>query len=337
MKNIATAGMKNVTGMRVLSIPLKQIDAMKHQPKEREKGVDVLAKDIGEKGLIYPIRVAPYATNGNGDFVLGQTALQNKRCRYLLCDGHRRLWAHKMLKLKEIPAILTTDMDYLETLLMWARANSKRLAPNPYSMATYIRTVSEELKVRFVSTGKGRRDAEREALRMLADATGYSSTFMHSRLAIFSAPKDIQKMIQKESSRASLPSEVNHGIPIRFRADVYQGYIDGDLVSTLDPRPLGKELKAIEKDVALPNAVKLRRGKAVIKTFRATASKQIPSDILFESYHNDVDGLRRTILNWNFRGLSIKQLDVLTTALADLQLTFRELRRQNGLLPAGKP
>lgn len=330
------ATLKNA-GMDAVSVPLDKIDEMKFQPKEREEGVIELAEDIDERGLLYPIRVAPYIPGASGLPVKGLTSKQilaSPKCRYLICDGHRRCWAYQHLKRTEIPSLLTFDLSTLELFLMWARANSKRLNPDPYSMAKFVVATMEQVGVEYPQYAPD--EVKREALRMLVDATGYSEQLFKSRLAIFSAPKAIQRMIEKESSRANLPVEVNNSIPEKFRGDVYGAYVKGELVSTLEPRVLGKELKAIDADDALTASQKTARAKAVIRTFRNSTAKRVPTNTRVNKYLSSIDSLRRIILTWNLSGLTPQQLNELTSAVTSLQVTFRELRRQNGVLPRGK-
>ena len=123
----ASALLKVGKGSTVSNISVENIKANKYQPREDfdQEALKDLAASIKEKGFIQPVIV------------------RDKEGEYELIAGERRLRAARMLKLKEIPAIIkdASDVDSLEISII---ENIQREDLNPIDQAkAYKRLVDE--------------------------------------------------------------------------------------------------------------------------------------------------------------------------------------------------
>ena len=123
----ASALLKAGKGSIVSNISVEEIKANKYQPREDfdQEALKDLAASIKEKGFIQPVIV------------------RDKEGEYELIAGERRLRAARMLKLKEIPAIIkdASDVDSLEISII---ENIQREDLNPIDQAkAYKRLVDE--------------------------------------------------------------------------------------------------------------------------------------------------------------------------------------------------
>ena len=123
----ASALLKVGKGSTVNNISVEEIKANKYQPREDfdQEALKDLAASIKEKGFIQPVIV------------------RAKEGEYELIAGERRLRAARMLKLREIPAIIkdASDVDSLEISII---ENIQREDLNPIDQAkAYKRLVDE--------------------------------------------------------------------------------------------------------------------------------------------------------------------------------------------------
>ena len=122
-----SALLKAGKGSTVSNISVESIKANKYQPREEfdQEALKDLAASIKEKGFIQPVIV------------------RAKEGEYELIAGERRLRAARMLKLREIPAIIkdASDVDSLEISII---ENIQREDLNPIDQAkAYKRLVDE--------------------------------------------------------------------------------------------------------------------------------------------------------------------------------------------------
>lgn len=123
----ASALLKAGKGSTVSNISVEKIKANKYQPREAfgQEALKDLAASIKEKGFIQPVIV------------------RAKEGEYELIAGERRLRAARMLKLREVPAIIkdASDVDSLEISII---ENIQREDLNPIDQAkAYKRLVDE--------------------------------------------------------------------------------------------------------------------------------------------------------------------------------------------------
>jgi hypothetical protein len=166
--------------------------------------------------------------------------------------------------------------------------------------------------------------------------TGKSYTYWVNRWKIGDETQPIQQMIATDRLGANVPAEMSR-LPPLPRAIVREGFVEGKLINTLDPRSLADEWKAIQADPTVPTRDKPKRFKAVVDTFAGLDSPdKIPAETRFQKYLHELEGMRATILRWNVRGFTPKQLDQLAAKLHAVTNAFRSTRKQQGRLPHGK-
>ena len=146
-------------------VTIDQIDPNPYQPRGKLAAADVkeLTESIKEVGLLQPILVV------------------QKKDRYLLVAGHRRLAAAKQAKMKELPCIVRqlTEADLLRYSLI---ENLQREDLTPLEEAKSIQQLIETLKLDY---------------RSLATLIGKSKSYIGYRMALLDLPDDLKDAVEQ--------------------------------------------------------------------------------------------------------------------------------------------
>ncbi|MBU4342519.1 MAG: ParB/RepB/Spo0J family partition protein [Candidatus Omnitrophica bacterium] len=146
-------------------IPIDNIKASKYQPREDfdNKSIEDLSISIKEKGFIQPILV------------------RSRQGYYELIAGERRLRAAKMLKLKELPAIIkeATDLDSLEISII---ENVQRENLNPIDQARAYKRLADEFDI---------------TQDKIADTIGKDRATVANILRLLKLPQKIQEYVSR--------------------------------------------------------------------------------------------------------------------------------------------
>lgn len=320
--------------MRIIQkISIKKINLDTAQPRQiiKEDKLLDLAQDIKKRGLIYPIILTPFKKH-NDVLILGNKALNYPDHMYWILDGERRFRAYKLNKNVEIEAEIRNDLTFLEMLEIQFASNSKRVETNPYDMAVAMKRYIEEYKSEY---------DDDKYVEKLADLTGFSTTFINSRLEILQAPQFIQDLVKNNETRSNLPIEIKNNIKNeRDKEAIYNAFKEDKLVSTLDCRPLGKKLKKVDEISKINNYSEKERNDiadVVIETFRLPEEEQDGSGN-YEIYKYQIDEFCSKMSRWNLKEMNNKQLSKLSGSMCNITNLFRDLWKQaKGLkkLPRG--
>ena len=146
-------------------IPIEKIKANKYQPRGDfdNKSIEDLSISIKEKGFIQPILV------------------RSRQGCYELIAGERRLRAAKVLKLKEMPAIIkeATDLDSLEISII---ENVQRESLNPIDQAKAYKRLSDEFDI---------------TQDKIADTIGKDRATVANILRLLKLPQKIQEYVSR--------------------------------------------------------------------------------------------------------------------------------------------
>ena len=146
-------------------IPIEKIKANKYQPRGDfdNKSIEDLSISIKEKGFIQPILV------------------RSRQGCYELIAGERRLRAAKVLKLKEMPAIIkeATDLDSLEISII---ENVQRESLNPMDQAKAYKRLSDEFDI---------------TQDKIADTIGKDRATVANILRLLKLPQKIQEYVSR--------------------------------------------------------------------------------------------------------------------------------------------
>jgi len=146
-------------------IPIEKIKANKYQPRGEfdNKSIEDLSISIKEKGFIQPILV------------------RSRQGCYELIAGERRLRAAKVLKLKEMPAIIkeATDLDSLEISII---ENVQRESLNPIDQAKAYKRLSDEFDI---------------TQDKIADTIGKDRATVANILRLLKLPQKIQEYVSR--------------------------------------------------------------------------------------------------------------------------------------------
>ena len=146
-------------------IPIEKIKANKYQPRGDfdNKSIEDLSISIKEKGFIQPILV------------------RSRQGFYELIAGERRLRAAKVLKLKEMPAIIkeATDLDSLEISII---ENVQRESLNPIDQAKAYKRLSDEFDI---------------TQDKIADTIGKDRATVANILRLLKLPQKIQEYVSR--------------------------------------------------------------------------------------------------------------------------------------------
>jgi ParB/RepB/Spo0J family partition protein len=219
------------------SILVEDVDFDSSQPRQTIKKLPELKDDIKLRGQIYPVVVTPYADR-EGRRYWGADATKFKY-RYWLIDGERRMKALKELGYEKVNATIQLESDEMKLYEMQFVTNSKREDVNPVDMAKALQRY-----LRLFESNK----CEGSPMKKIATLTGFSTSYLASRLIILKAPKWCVSGIYTGKLGATIPAEIGRSIPIKWQSSVYESVKAGAIKNVLDVRVISKKIKMIYEE-----------------------------------------------------------------------------------------
>lgn len=319
-----------VDGIRVI-IKIKVDDVVPDtaQPRQdwenNKKKLDSLTDDIKKNGLYYPIIVSPFYINKNNDAVLGKRVLKHKDRKWWLLDGERRLRCYKKLDLKQIDAIVRTELTLLEMMQIQFASNTKRLQVSVREMSIAIKRYREEF-------AKGNKDyKETDLIKSLCSLTGFSSSYFDSAEAINRADEDMKVKVLSEEIGGYAPREIEKATKDEhFRRGLTDAYVSAKKpISALAPRALKYDLSVVEKEEDLQPKEKRLLANQMMTDFTTQGEEKKDDNSNFLLYQQKANKFRRVIRSWNLMSLTPSEIGKLVSIIEDVYNYFKEERRLN--------
>lgn len=305
----------------LVDLPLTQIDTDRAN-RQNLGDIAGLARDIEQRGLLYPIVVVPYVKTKKDGLLVGADALKAKKYRYWLCDGERRYRAVAYGGGKKIQALIkTADITLIEMYEIMFAANAKRLDMNPFDMANAIDRYIREFLTAFPD--KSRTDA----IRRLQATTGFSQTYLESRLDILDAPEATQIMVKNQAIGANVPTEIKHNIPEAYRDYAFERVEEDKVISTLEFREAGRQIRALDRMKTLTDREKHRVAKSIIDTGGRTNWNAMDKHGDYPLYLGEIEKFRLRIDLWNLSNISPEEQADLAGRINDLAVRFRNKQK----------
>ena len=314
---------------KIESIRISDIDLDTSQPRQviEEDKLNDLADDMKEAGQLIPILLTPCYKKGEGILVIGKLAATNKKSKWFVLDGYRRLLAAKKNGWKKIDAELRYELDEMDSYEIQSRANSKRVQVTIKEMAKAIERYAKEWKKRGV---KG------DITTRLSKITGYSKAYFNMAKAISEEKGSIKGLINKEKVGAyysfekkasSKDSSIKEGMD-----EAVKEYVKttGKKVGALTPRVLKPDFKKIEKKV---KDKKARKNIAKAKTldYLNRSLEVVDKYSNFDRYLYEVEEFYDKVLKWNIDGLTYEEVEEIAKVLYKTVTYLRETRRKKGM------
>jgi ParB/RepB/Spo0J family partition protein len=188
-----------LAGARLL--PLDLIDANPRQARQvfDEAGLEALARDIAERGIIQPITVRPHPTLPG---------------RYLIIAGERRTRAARLAALAEVPVIIRDDLTETQAIELSAQENLQREDLDLIDEAAQYQALMEAWGVRSAREVARRlhRDPNRvQRVLRLAQYPALCQQVQEGRLTFRQALKQIAQPASGEAADYDDDIEMRHG------------------------------------------------------------------------------------------------------------------------------
>lgn len=191
--------------LKIVNLPIHSIEADKLQPRRdfNQKDIDILAKDIDERGQLDPILVKASEEEG----------------LYTIVGGERRLRAHKQLNKSTIEAIIvsfTKDVEFYE-----AQFVSNGLHKNPS-----IQDMAQAVERYVAECGRMNPEiSQKDIILRLSEMTGYSTTYFGAVQAILDIEDpEFRQMVDDKLIGGYFPKEVKSATGDE---DLQKGLISG--------------------------------------------------------------------------------------------------------------
>lgn len=188
--------------MKLDHVPLDLIDANPANPRgiadeEDDKKIDLLRQSIAEFGVLVPL------------------LLKRQGSRYLLIDGQRRYWAAKGLKLKDVPAyVSSSDLDSTDILLRMFHVHHNREQWGPIPQCRALENLYNQIcRRRSISDLKDGETKVRAIAAALEEKTGLDSRTATDRVLFLRWPSEIkQKFYETPTDDYWYVCEIEKGI-----------------------------------------------------------------------------------------------------------------------------
>ena len=288
----------------IIRINVKDVVQDTAQPrqdwKKNEKALQSLTKDIEEKGLYYPIIVAPFVRTSDNKLVLKKPALKHKDRKWWILDGERRWLSETSLGHKTIEAIVRTDLNLLEMLEMQFASNTKRLQVTVTEMSKAVERYREEYHKEHSEYN------EADFIKELCSLTGFSSSYFTMVEAINRADEDMKQSVLADEIGGYAPYEIESATKDEhFRRGITDAYLGSEKqISALAPRALKYDLKVIEAEGNLKPREKRLLAEQMMYDFTNQNSRTRDLESNFLLYRQKTTKFFREVQNWNLSGLS---------------------------------
>ena len=314
-------------------VSINQINLDTAQPRQvfREDKLTDLANDIKQRGLLYPVLLTPYYKDSKGSLLLGKKALETKKHKWWVLDGDRRIRAMKILKNKEIEAIVKLNLDMLQMLEIQFASNSKRIQVTIEEMAKSITRFKKEFY---------RKNPEGNVVEKLVELTGFSPTYFEMAEAINRAPNEIRDQIFEGKIGGYFASEVENATKDQdIRDGVYSASLkarnSGKRFSALMPRAIKRDLRKIEEKT---ENTKIRKelAESITDKYINQDEETIDEKADYNRYSYEIDCFHDLVKCWNVKGLSSRQTDILSSKIRNIYSYLLEEKRRNDKLAIKK-
>ena len=312
----------NEREIRVIKLDKIDLDTAQPRGKSDEKKVIELAKDIRERGLLYPILVTPYYKQ-DSNLILGKNAINSPKCRWWILDGERRVRAIRINKQEGIEAIVKMDLSFLQMLEIQFASNTKRVQITVEEMARAIKRFKKE----FLKTNpKG------NPIKRLVELTGYSPSYFDMADAINRSSKELQEKIFTGKVGGYAAAEIERATKSApIRRGITNVYIDSDKpISALTPRVLKKDFLKIEENKNLSDEDKEKLTEGIVRKWVSSKNEGVDENPNFLRYRYEAEEFFSLIKKWNVKRLKKEEIEELITIIDIIRNYFMEERRKVG-------
>jgi len=310
-----------MANQRLLDLKLTEINPDKAN-RQNLGDIPSLARDIEQRGLLYPIVVVPYVVTKGGLLKVGAEATKEPKFQYWLCDGERRYRAYQHMKAETIQALVKLDsITLVEMYEIMFAANAKRLDMNPYDMANALDRYIKEFTREYPDKPRS------EAIRKLQGVTGFSSSYLQGRLEILTTSEEVQAKVRDGKIGANVPTEINSSIPKEYRDYAFKRVEEDKVVSTLEFREVGRQLRVIKRSESFDDKTKQNIAKAIIDTGGRINYDDEDEVSNYSLYLGEIEKLRRRIDLWNLVDVNPAEQADLSGRLNDLVERFRNRQK----------
>ena len=314
----------------IIKINIKDVVQDTAQPRQdwakNEKALQSLTEDIKEKGLYYPIIVAPFVKTSNDELMLGEKAFKHKDRKWWILDGERRWLSAVNLKHKTIDAMVRMNLSMLEMLEIQFASNTKRLNVTITEMSKAVVRYRDEYRKEHGEY------SESDFINSLCSLTGLSSTYFNNVEAINRADDDMKKSVLACEVGGYTPSEIEQATKDE---DLRRGLTDAYLESKRQiganaPRAIRYDLRAIETENNHSPNEKRILGREVLLDFINQGKRTKDVEPHFLLYKQKAMKFFREVQHWNLSGLKTKEVATLVGIMENVHNYFKEDRRLNG-------
>ena len=314
----------------IIKINIKDVVQDTAQPRQdwakNEKALQSLTEDIKEKGLYYPIIVAPFVKTSNDELMLGEKAFKHKDRKWWILDGERRWLSAVNLKHKTIDAMVRMDLSMLEMLEIQFASNTKRLNVTITEMSKAVVRYRDEYRKEHGEY------SESDFINSLCSLTGLSSTYFNNVEAINRADDDMKKSVLACEVGGYTPSEIEQATKDE---DLRRGLTDAYLESKRQiganaPRAIRYDLRVIETENNHSPNEKRILGREVLLDFINQGKRTKDVEPHFLLYKQKAMKFFREVQHWNLSGLKTKEVATLVGIMENVHNYFKEDRRLNG-------
>ena len=314
----------------IIKINIEDVVQDTAQPRQdwakNEKALQSLTEDIKEKGLYYPIIVAPFVKTSNDELMLGEKAFKHKDRKWWILDGERRWLSVVHLGHETIDAMVRTDLSLLEMLEIQFASNTKRLSVTVTEMSRAIVRYREEYRKKHGEYN------ESDFINSLCSLTGFSATYFQNVEAINRADADMKKSVLACEVGGYTPSEIEKATKDEdLRRGLTDAYLESDRqIGANAPRAIRYDLRAIEAENNHSPDEKRLLGKQVFLDFINQGKRTKDVEPHFLLYKQKAMKFLREVQHWNLSGLKTKEVATLVGIMENVYNYFKEDRRLNG-------
>lgn len=318
-----------MTIKNIVAIKTEDILADEHQPRQVFGKMDLhtLAETLKEDGLLVPVKVTPFIKR-DGRLIVGK-GVPKKGFKYFVIDGARRTMAAKILKWESIQAEVVLDIDLYTLYRMQFLTNCKRVQIDVKEMAKAVIRFKEEF---FKKNPKGNVNNE------LSKITGFSQRYFQGIEAINRAPKELRDLIDKDKVGPYVAREIE-GITRNKdeRRGLAEFYVKkakkGIKPTVLLPRTIKSSLKRLEKAGMSPTQRSATAEALITREYnKIRGITDSDKQANFKLYQQEIEEFKERIDQWNFRGLTQQELNIISSMLIELVDYVREVKRSMGKL-----
>ena len=314
----------------IVKINVKDVVRDTAQPRQdwvnNEKALLSLTEDIKEKGLYYPLIVAPFVRTSNNELILGEKAFKHKDRKWWILDGERRWLSAVNLKHKTIDAMVRTDLSMLEMMEIQFASNTKRLNVTVTEMSKAVVRYRDEYRKEHGEY------SESDFINSLCSLTGLSSTYFNNVEAINRADDDMKKSVLACEVGGYTPSEIEKATKDEdLRRGLTDAYLESERqIGANAPRAIRYDLRAIEAENNHSPDEKRLLGKQVFLDFINQGKRTKDVEPHFLLYRQKAMKFLREVRRWNLSGLKDKEVATLVGLIENVYNYFKEDRRLNG-------